>query len=381
MNKALHVFVYLFLILAGAGLYFESQLNAQRETLTRRSRLQEDYFVKLAATIEREDADKTVVAEISKDVSPVEAKIVDTPETENVLEDYKAYLETDGFKTYEWENQPTRTQLRAIYKLDADGRPEMDGEQPLMRGPGTEDELLAKLLASCQAQQAKLNSTRAELKVLRGKLDDVVGELNKLKPEARQDKVTILEKNEKITKIEGEKAELENQITKIKSQIEERDAEITSLKDEVVTAKDERDLAREDLEKAQKMVDQLKNLMKDMIASGGATGGAKTTAGMAVSSIPAGDKGKIVEADNVNMFAIVELSEEAMKELKGNDPNRPMPLMEFGVKRPGYQGEAGEFVGRIRLRQEVPGKNYVICDILSNWEQDKLQFNDVIFAD
>ena len=54
MNKALHVFVYLFLALAGAGLYFESQLNAQRELLTRRSRLQEDYFVKLAATIARE---------------------------------------------------------------------------------------------------------------------------------------------------------------------------------------------------------------------------------------------------------------------------------------------------------------------------------------
>lgn len=379
MNKALHVFVYLFLALAGAGLYFESQLNAQRELLTRRSRLQEDYFVKLAATIEREDADKTVVAEISKDVSPVEAKIVDTPETENVLEDYKAYLETDGFKTYEWENQPTRAQLRAIYVLDEEGKPQMDGELPLMRGPGTEDELLSKLLASSQAQQAKLNTTRAELKVLRGKLDDTVNELNKLKPEARQDKVTIVEKNEKITKLEGEKTELKNEIVKIKSQIEERDAEITSLKDEVVTAQDETALAKEELEKAQKTIEQLKNLMKDLVAAGNS--GAKTGAGMAVSSIPAGDKGRIVEADNVNMFAIVELSDEAMKELKNNDPNRPMPLMEFGVKRPGYQGEAGEFVGRVRLRQEVPGKNYVICDILSNWEQDKLQFNDVIFAD
>ena len=379
MNKALHVFVYLFLALAGAGLYFESQLNAQRELLTRRSRLQEDYFVKLAATIEREDADKTVVAEISKDVSPVEAKIVDTPETENVLEDYKAYLETDGFKTYEWENQPTRAQLRAIYVLDEEGKPQMDGELPLMRGPGTEDELLSKLLASSQAQQAKLNTTRAELKVLRGKLDDTVNELNKLKPEARQDKVTILEKNEKITKLEGEKSDLENQIVKVKSQIDDLNAEITSLKDEVVTAKDETELAKEELEKAQKTIEQLKNLMKDLVAAGNS--GAKTGAGMAVSSIPAGDKGRIVEADNVNMFAIVELSDEAMKELKNNDPNRPMPLMEFGVKRPGYQGEAGEFVGRVRLRQEVPGKNYVICDILSNWEQDKLQFNDVIFAD
>jgi archaellum component FlaC len=379
MNKALHVFVYLFLALAGAGLYFESQLNAQRELLTRRSRLQEDYFVKLAATIEREDADKTVVAEINKDVSPVEAKIVDTPETENVLEDYKAYLETDGFKTYEWENQPTRAQLRAIYVLDEEGKPQMDGELPLMRGPGTEDELLSKLLSSSQAQQAKLNTTRAELKVLRGKLDDTVNELNKLKPEARQDKVTIVEKNEKITKLEGEKSELENQIVKIKSQIDDLNAEITSLKDEVVTAKDETELAKEELEKAQKTIEQLKNLMKDLVAAGNS--GAKTGAGMAVSSIPAGDKGRIVEADNVNMFAIVELSDEAMKELKNNDPNRPMPLMEFGVKRPGYQGEAGEFVGRVRLRQEVPGKNYVICDILSNWEQDKLQFNDVIFAD
>ncbi len=380
MNKALHVFVYLFLILAGVGLYFESQLNAQRELLTRRSRLQEDYFVKLAATIEREDADKTVVAEINKDVSPVEAKNIPTPDTVNVLEDYKAYLETDGLKTYEWDNDATRAQLRAIYKLDAEGKPEMDGEIPMMRGPGTEREILEKLFVSGQAQQAKLNTTRAELKVLHGKLEEVVGELNKLKPEARQDKVTIVEKNEKIATLEGEKADLENQIVKIKAQIDDLNAEITSLKDEVVTAKDETELAKEELDKAQKTIEQLKGLLREALAQAGA-GGAKTGAGMAVSSIPAGDKGRIIEADNVDMYAIVELSDAAMKELKGNDPNRPLPMMEFGVKRPGFQGEAGEFVGRIRLRQEVPGKNYVICDILSNWEQDKLQFNDVVFAD
>lgn len=380
MNKALHVFVYLFLILAGVGLYFESQLNAQRELLTRRSRLQEDYFVKLAATIEREDADKTVVAEINKDVSPVEAKNIPTPDTVNVLEDYKAYLETDGLKTYEWDNDATRAQLRAIYKLDAEGKPEMDGEIPMMRGPGTEREILEKLFVSGQAQQARLNTTRAELKVLHGKLEEVVGELNKLKPEARQDKVTIVEKNEKIATLEGEKADLENQIVKIKAQIDDLNAEITSLKDEVVTAKDETELAKEELDKAQKTIEQLKGLLREALAQAGA-GGAKTGAGMAVSSIPAGDKGRIIEADNVDMYAIVELSAEAMKELKNNDPNRPLPMMEFGVRRPGFQGEAGEFVGRIRLRQEVPGKNYVICDILSNWEQDKLQFNDVVFAD
>ena len=60
---------------------------------------------------------------------------------------------------------------------------------------------------------------------------------------------------------------------------------------------------------------------------------------------------------------------------------RPLPALELGVKRSGHSGAAGEFVGRVRLRQEVKGKTLVICDILSAWEQDKLKANDVIFAD
>jgi hypothetical protein len=81
------------------------------------------------------------------------------------------------------------------------------------------------------------------------------------------------------------------------------------------------------------------------------------------------------------MFAIVSFSAEAMKELKGGNLENPLPSIELGIKRAGYKGVAGEFVGRIRLRQEVKGKNYVICDILGAWEQDKAKVGDVIFAD
>jgi hypothetical protein len=70
-----------------------------------------------------------------------------------------------------------------------------------------------------------------------------------------------------------------------------------------------------------------------------------------------------------------------MKELKGANLESQLPSMELGVKRPGYKGAAGEFIGRIRLRQEVKGKNYVVCDILGSWEQDKIKTGDVIFAD
>lgn len=204
-----------------------------------------------------------------------------------------------------------------------------------------------------------------------------MNELNKLKTDARQDKVTVEEQKAKLASLEEEKSALENKITKIKSQIDELNGEIVSLKDEVTTAKDETEAAKEETAKAQKLIDQLKLLQQSIQTKGGEA----TGSGTAVTTLPVGDKGKVIEADNENMFAIVSFSEAALKELKGDDLSKALPAIEFGVKRPGFKGAAGEFVGRIRLRQEVAGKNYVICDILGNWAQDKLQANDVIYAD
>jgi outer membrane murein-binding lipoprotein Lpp len=378
MNKVLHVLVYVFLALAGAALYFELQLNAKRSLLTDRNRLQEDYLIKIAKTVEKAEPAKDSSIEIRKDASPVEARLVDSPDMENVLDEYPGALEQANLETYSWDNQDVRKQLRQVYVLDFDGKPVMDGNQPLMRGKGTEDELLSKLFESCKAQQSRLNSTRAALVDLRTKLEGAVGEINRLKPEARQDKVTIEEQKEKLSKLEGEKAELENQITKVKSQIDELNGEITSLKDEVSTAKDETEAAKEETAKAHKLIEQLKKLLQESIQT---RGSASAGSGTAVTSLPLGDKGKIIEADNENMFAIVEFSDAAMKELKGENLDKPMPAMELGVKRPGYKGVAGEFVGRIRLRQEVKGKNYVVRDILGAWEQDKMKSSDVVYAD
>lgn len=376
MNKVLHVLVYVFLALAAAALYFELQLNAKRSELTDRNRLQEDSFVKIARTIEKAEPDKGASVEIKKDTSPVEARLVDSPDMENILEDYPAALEQANLETFNLDS--LRQQLRTVYVLDADGKPVMDGPDPLMRGPGTEQDLLDKLFEAAKAQQSKLNSTRAALADLRGKLEATVNELNKLKPDARQDKVTIEEQKQKMAKVEEEKSALENQITKIKSQVEELNGEITSLKDEVSTAKDETEAKNEEVAKAQKLIEQLKKLLQESIQT---SGGKSQNAGTAVTSLPAGVKGKVVEADNDSMFAIVEFSEEALKELKGEKLENPLPAIDLGVKRAGFKGAAGEFIGRIRLRQEVKGKRYVVCDILGAWSQEKLAPNDLIFAD
>ena len=378
MNKVLHVLVYVFLALAGAALWFELQLNAKRSELTDRNRMQEDYLVKIAKTVEKAEPDKSATFEIRKDSSPVEAKLVDAPDMENVLEEYPAPLEQANLETFNWDGQAERKQLRSVYVLDFDGKPVMDGNEPLKRGKGTEDELLSQLFEAAKTQQSRLNTTRSALADLRGKLEVTVAEINKLKPEARQDKVTIEEQKTKISQLEGDKAALSDQLTKTKAQIDELNGEITSLKDEVASAKDETEAAKEEVTKAQKLIENLKQLLKDSIQTrDSATAGASA----AVTSLPFGEKGKIKVADNESMFAIIELTDEAMKELKGDNPSAPLPSMELSVKRPGFSGKAGEFVGKVRIRQEVKGKNYAICDILGPWEQDKLQKNDVIFAD
>lgn len=377
MNKALHVLVYLFLILSAAALWFEIELNKKRTLLTDRNRLQEEYVIKIASTVEKVEPNKDATTETKKDVSPIEAKIVDIPETENVLEDYNFYLEQSNLETFSWDNQETKKQLRNVYVLDFEGNIVMDGNVPETKGPGTERELLELLLDGASKMQSKLNTTRAELVKLHKIIDEQVEELNKIKPLARADKVTIVEKNEKIAKLEEIKADLENQIVKIKAQIDELNAEITSLKDEVVTAQDETAAAKEELQKSQKLVEQLKKLIQEMIQERNRqTGGADN-----ITSIPTGEKGTIVEADNTNMFAIVEFDAKTMKELKGDNLDHPIPNLELGVKRPGFHGEAGEFIGRIRLRQEVREKNYIICDILGAWKQDDIKPGDIIFAD
>ena len=375
MNKVLHVLVYVFLALAAAALYFELQLNSKRALLTDRNRLQEDYLVKIARTIEKSDPTKDLSLEIKKDSSPVEARLVDSPDMSNLLEDYNSALEqtrTGDDVTYKWgENE--RRQLRAVYATDADGNPLMDGSQPLMRGPGTEDELLNKLFESAKAQQARLNTTRAALSDLRAKLEATVTEINKLKPEARQDKVTIAELKEKMASFEKDRERVQGEVAKTKSQIDELNGEIASKNDEIQRRDEEIEAKNDEIAKAKQLNEKLQKMLQASIQTQGSASAAGATA--AVTSVSQGEKGKIVVADNEKMFAIVAFSDEAMKELKGKDLSSALPLLEFGVKR------GDTFVGKVSLRQEIKGKPYVICDILGAWEQDEMSVGDVVFAD
>ena len=106
MNKALHALVYVILAVAGVALFFEIKLYEKRELLTERNDQFIDYLVNMSKTIEKADAPKpTTLPEARKDVSPIEAKAVDTPETENLLEDYPVQREQQNLETLMWDDK------------------------------------------------------------------------------------------------------------------------------------------------------------------------------------------------------------------------------------------------------------------------------------
>lgn len=386
MNKVLHAIVYLILIVAVAALVFENSLFEKRTLLGDRNRAMEDYIVRLARTIEKVDAPRPMsVPEAKKDISPIEARQIDTPEMENVLEEYPAQLEAQNLETFNWDNSAARLQLRQLYFLGPDGQPMPDAanyNKPMTKGKGTMAELMDQLFERAKAQQATLNNTRAALAEIRGKLEATVSEYNKLKPDARLAKMTEDELKQRINKLGQDKQTLEEQVAKLKSRVEEQTGEITSVKDELSTAKDDSDVLKEENAALDKKIKQLQKLMQQMAQQQNQSAGIGAgQGGTAVTSLPAGEKGKIVAVDNALMFCVIGFSDEAMKEMLGSERQGLLPALTLCVRRNGYNGPAGEFIGKVNLRQAVAGKNFVIADILGDWSQAPAEKGDVIFAE
>ena len=385
MDKALHLVVYLILIVAIAALVFEKSLFDKRSLLGDRNRMLEDYIVKIASTIEKADAPRSMVSpEAKKDISPVEARQIDTPEMVNLLEEYNAQLEAGNLDTFKWDSSQVRIQLRQLYYLE-NGQTVPDVanyNKPMTKGKGTMAELLDQLFERAKAQQASLNTTRSALAELRGKFESEVSDYNRLKPEVRAAKVNEEELKQKVSQVNQEKMVLEEQVTKLKSRVEEQSGEIVSLKDEVSTAKDETAVAKEECAALEKKVQQLQKLMQQMAQQQNQSSGSASAAGVsAVTSLPVGNKGRIADVNNKLMFCVIEFTDEAMTQMLGSARQNALPSLTLGVLRKGFKGGAGEFVGKVRLRQSVAGKNFVIADILGDWSQAPMEKGDVIFAE
>ena len=382
MNKAVHVLVYVILVVAGFALFFEMKLSEKKELLKESNAQLREGYIKLSSFIEAEDAPAAKQLEVGIDKEPCEAREVDDPQLTQLLDDYHPEYEKANLKLMKWGDNQAK-QLRQYYALDGDGKKQKDEANPdkfITKGPGTAQELIDKITERASKQNDVLNKTRNELANLRGKLQTLAGEYNKLPKEIRLNKIEIDKKEKEIEKLTTEKAAVEDQLQKSKAEVEDLKTEVSSLKEEVTAAKDETEAVKEDLSKAKETVERLTNMLKTQtsaprVASGSAMGGGQ---------LSNGDKGKVSAVDNERLYAIVRFDDAALDELIGAERNGALPPHEMLVVRmgPGAGGTASsKIVGKVRLRQWTPKSNLVTVDILQDWQQAPIEVGDVIRPD
>lgn len=370
MNKVLCLLVFVFLAISGAGLYFELQLNDARAVLAKRNELQAKAIIKLARTFEIGKAPQGEDYEAMVDVSPIDPQYKEKPEEEDAFQhldngfNFDSKLEKALPETLKWGSKEEDT-LKMLVT--------MEGPQMSINEDGTK--LLEDLQKAANDQLARLNDTRACIAPLAKKIQDLAPMIKDAKREAREHLETIAEHEKTIETLQGEKATLEEQKGKLEGEIKDLNDEITSLKDEINTAKDETEMVKEDLEKSQKLIADLKKMLQEQSAR---SGGAAPSADTIINQLPAGDKGKIVDCDNEKMTVTIEFTDEAFKELKGDDLKKPLPHLELCIKRGTDQDI--EFVTKIRLRQEYQ-QNLVSGEIIGAWVQNEVKIGDVVYAE
>lgn len=376
MGKLLRGLVIVILILSVVSLLFANMLFAKRELLTKRNSVLEEQIVKLAKTIEAADPADAAAPELQKDISEVSDRELANPEKEAVLEGYQAKLEQQNLPTIDFGSTEKRMQLRNYFAMQ-NGQPVIDplDNKPATKGPGSMQEMLDQLFERAKSQQAALNKTRAELTKLRELLTTSVNDGNKLKVDGRTTKKELKDTKEKVVALEGEKEQLEGKVAKLTAEKKELTAERDDAKAEVEKLNEEKVTITEELATTKKLNEELKKKMK-----GGASGSPMAQEGaVAITALSAGDKGKVIESNDELKFVIIDFSNDAMNEMLGAERQNALPQLEMNIRRTGRQSAAGEFVTRIKLRQAVRGKNLVVADILSDWQQVPVEKGDVVF--
>ncbi len=377
MGKLLRVLVYVILVLSVVALVFANLLFGKREVLTKRNSVLEDQIVKLAKTIEVQDAADAAAPEVQKDTSEVSDREIANPEKESVLEGYAVKLEQQNLPTIDFGSNEKRKQLRNYYAVGPDGKPVNDtlDNKPATKGPGTMQELLDQLFDRAKAQLATLNKTRAALAKIREQITAAVTEINKLKTDGRATKKELKATHEQLTALQAEKETLEARVTKLTAEKKELAAETAEAKSEAEKLNESVVTLTDQLAKAKETNEELKKRMSGKASNAAADQGN----GVSTTPVTAGVKGKVIEANDELKFVIIELSNDAMVELLGADRQGQLPQLEMNVRRTGRQSAAGEFVTRIKLRQAVRGKNLVVADILNDWQQATVEKGDVVF--
>ncbi len=377
MGKLLRVLVILLALLSIAAIVFAYMNYNKREILIGRTHMLEDMFVKVASTFEADDLpDMEPPSYPERDRGEVTSRELENPPYNDFWDKYNQKYEANPTPPmYDIRDYDHRLQLRTYYHRDALGKyviDELTGK-PTTKGEDTMSALLDKIYERANAQYKVLTATRAELPRLRDELIETINELNALKKAARTDKRIIEERDARIAELEGQKRDLEAKIDRLNEEIRDLQEKETQHLDEIAKLHEDIYEYTNEIERLHQKVDELTGKKNKIVL------GDETREALADGVLSPGDHGKIVDFNDEWKFAVIEFDPGFVTELIGENRDKPLPLIEVMVRRPGIEDPDAAFVTRLKLRQIIRDKNLVISDILADWQQKPVNKGDVVF--
>lgn len=378
MNILLRILVILTLVLNGVAFWFTYALYGKRELLKDRNDRFESFTIEIAKTLEgaqpeQTEDDKAALAEMPViDMESTDAEHAGKALTD--LEVRSFWTEGEGGYHIEYESTPEFYQgpdpqdLKEVYVLDAEKKAKLNARGEAVKEGSKMDVALNEIVAKSEAQRDYYTKVRGQLTALREEYEALVPQIHSLKEESRQRAQTIIDRDNTISGLEADKANLEGQVA-------DRDQQIASLEEEKSVLQGDLDAVTEERDT---LADEVENLKKTiaMIAQSGLGANANANDVAAIANVTAGVKGTIVRADNLYNSAIVKLTPEALTELIGEAGDRPLPEIDFYVRRP---GKADAIVGKIKVRTLVKDQSAIVCDIPADWKQEPIQKGDEVF--
>lgn len=375
MGKALRVFVIFLLLLSIASLVLGILLFQKRELIKGRTQMLEEYLIKIGRVIESEQIEEAApdTPDVERDIAEVSDQINDTPDLGAFWENYAYQLEEqelDGNPIPTLDLNKKRDELMTYFLYDEiEGKVVRDPRTgyPMTTGDGTMHDLLEDVLAKAENQYNLLNDTRQQLRELREELIATINDLNSNKQLARQKMARITALLTQIAQLEQRISDLQGQIAVLEEQIRELKDEIRQKENDIQVLEEEKATMAVAIKRLEKTIEDLKKLrvrrditdvVKDYVP------------------VDPGEKGRVAQVNPDWNFVILELSEEFIKEITGDDKSGAAPEVELMVKR----GDGSDkFVTKVRLVQIKRNKNLGVADILTQWQQLPIKKGDVIF--
>lgn len=384
MGKLLRVLIVLIFLLGIAALVLAYMLYDKRVLFTERLKKFEKELPRIAATLEVEAPPERAVPGdwAERDIDDITSRINNNPNENSFWTTYRYGLEMDGeTPRFVLFSKTEQEQLRKLYATDSEGNRTKDsyGEYAT-DGPGTLQDMLTKILKDAARQSQTLGETRQQLTTLRKEYLETVEELNNVKRASRADKKTIEDKEADIIRLNDDIRNLNTRIQRLESDKDALNDEIRELKDDIERRQKEIDdlkRANEILDKNNKELEKRIGILEGELKI--SVGGSSYKTGEWEKIISLGDKGKVMSADNVNKFVVIELSDAFATEVFGEDRSKDLQPVELSIRRPGFASPSGEFITRIRLRSVIREKNLYVADILPDWQQSDVEKGDVVF--